>query len=395
MFSGAYGARRIHRDLREEDKVRAGQERVARPMRQAEIGAGVVVGWSMANHLRTELVPTVLFVRFQPTRHVEKWTHRAWSAMKTSMKFWWFFLCCVAFAAALTACKSGEPAPTEDVADVETTAAADESANARATPEDKPAGKPEIPAPPDVAAVPKDAERSESGLAWKVLQEGEGKIRPIRYDTVTLSYTGWTPDGRMFASAPKIRGKVEDLVPGWTEGVQLMLPGEKRRFWIPGKLAYGEANGDDRSVRPEQPRGMVVFDIELIDFQRNPVPARATPEDVAEIPKDAKKSKSGLAWRVLRKGTGKEHPTATSTVSVHYAGWTTDGKMFDTSLALMGKPATFALSDAMPGWQEGVQMMVVGEVRRLWIPENLAYAGRPSAPRGMLVYDVQLVGFQD
>jgi len=306
------------------------------------------------------------------------------------MKSSWTFLCCVVLAAALTACKSSAPAPTEDDPEAEATAAADESAN----PETTPAAKPDIPAPPDVGAVPKDAERSESGLAWKVLQEGEGKIRPSRYDTVILSYTGWTPDGRMFGSSPKIRGKLEDLVPGWIEGVQLMLPGEKRRFWIPGKLAYGEAKVDDANVRPDRPKGMVVFDIELVEFKQNPRPPRETPEDVAEIPKNAKKSKSGLAWRVLKEGSGTERPTATSKVFVNYAGWRTDGKMFDTSLAL-GKPASFVLGESMPGWQEGIQMMVVGETRRLWIPENLAYAGQPDRPRGMLVYDIQLVGFKN
>jgi len=296
------------------------------------------------------------------------------------MKSSWTFLCCVVLAAALTACKSGSPAATEG--DSEAEATADESA------------KPDIPAPPDVGAVPKDAERSESGLAWKVLQEGEGRKRPSRYDTVTLSYTGWTTDGRMFASTPKLRGKLEDLVPGWIEGVQLMLPGEKRRFWIPGKLAYGEAKVDDANVRPDRPKGMVVFDIELIELKQGPRPPRETPEDVAEIPKNAKKSKSGLAWRVLHKGTGKKNPSATSTVFANYAGWTTDGKMFDTSLAL-GKPRGIALGDAIPGWQEGLQMMVVGETRRFWIPENLAYAGQPGLPRGMLVYDIQLVHFED
>lgn len=46
-----------------------------------------------------------------------------------------------------------------------------------------------------------------------------------------------------------------------------MLPGEKRRFWIPGKLAYGDADRDDAKVRPDQPRGMVVYDIHLLDFE--------------------------------------------------------------------------------------------------------------------------------
>jgi len=317
------------------------------------------------------------------------------------MKFSWTLLCCVVLAAALTACKSSAPAPSEGDSEVETeaTVAADESAK----PETTPVEMPDTPAPPDVAAVPKDAEKSESGLAWKVLQEGEGDKRPDRYDIVTMNYTGWTPDGQMFLSSQKPgskrRGTLQEFIRGWIEGVQLMLPGEKRRFWIPGKLAYGEAdrgaaNRDDAEARPDQPRGMVVFDIELVEFVRGPRPPRETPEDVAEIPKNAKKSKSGLAWRVLQHGTGMGRPTATSRVTVNYAAWTTDGKMFETSIVL-GRPASFILETAIPGLQEGLQMMVTGELRRLWIPENLAFAGEPGRPRGMVVYDISLLDFKN
>ena len=83
-------------------------------------------------------------------------------------------------------------------------------------------------------------------------------------------------------------------------------------------------------------------------------------------------------------------PTASSTVSVHYSGWTTDGRLFDSS-ATRGRPATFPLSGVIAGWTEGVQRMVVGEKRRFWIPESLAYQGRPGAPQGMLVFDVELL----
>ena len=68
--------------------------------------------------------------------------------------------------------------------------------------------------------------------------------------------------------------------------------------------------------------------------------------------------------------------------------------MFDSSQR-RGRPATFPLNGVIPGWTEGVQLMVVGEKRRLWIPEELAYAGRPGAPQGMLVFDVELLEILD
>jgi peptidylprolyl isomerase len=125
--------------------------------------------------------------------------------------------------------------------------------------EEKP---PDIPAPPDVAAPPADAVKTASGLASKVLQPGNTNIRPNAHSTVTVNYTGWTTDGRMFDSSV-VRGEplvhaLDGLIPGWIEGVQLMVVGEKRRFWIPGALAY------DNIPDPNAPKGTLVFDIELL-----------------------------------------------------------------------------------------------------------------------------------
>lgn len=116
------------------------------------------------------------------------------------------------------------------------------------------------------------------------------------------------------------------------------------------------------------------------------------PDDVAAAPADAETTASGLASRVLQAGTGAAHPGPTSNVTVHYTGWTTDGRMFDSSVA-RGQPSTFPLDGVIRGWTEGLQLMVVGEKRRFWIPEELAYGGRRE-PRGMLVFDVELIAIQ-
>ncbi len=126
-------------------------------------------------------------------------------------------------------------------------------------------------------------------------------------------------------------------------------------------------------------------------------PAFATnipaPADVASAPKDAIVSPTGLASKVLTPGTGTAHPNAMSQVTVHYTGWTTDGKMFDSSVT-RGEPITFGLNQVIPGWTEGVQLMVVGEKRRLWIPVNLAYNNKPGFPAGTLVFDVELLAIK-
>jgi peptidylprolyl isomerase len=114
------------------------------------------------------------------------------------------------------------------------------------------------------------------------------------------------------------------------------------------------------------------------------------PPDVAAAPADAARTPTNLASKVLQPGTGTRHPRPNSRVLVHYTGWTTDGKMFDSSVA-RGEPIAFGLDEVIAGWTEGVQMMVEGEKRRFWIPARLAYEGQPSKPQGMLVFDIELV----
>lgn len=355
---------------------------------------------------------------------------------------------------------------------------------------------PETPA--DVAAAPADSTKTESGLASKVLQAGSGNEKPIAADTVTVHYSGWTTDGKMFDSSVE-RGEptsfpLGQVIAGWTEGVQLMAIGEKRRFWIPEDLAYGpvvegsgrpggmlcfdvellaikaaskppadtektaggvaykiikegsgekpgaddvvifhftastmdgevmqdtrkeqsppsipldkmpaalaeilaEMNvGEQRQAwlpEPQAPGGFIVGDLELLSFKQAP-PAPAVPEDVAEAPADAEKTKSGLAFKMLSEGAGDAKPKASDTVKVHYSGWTTDGEMFDSSV-VRGEPTEFPLNGVIRGWTEGVQLMVAGEKRRFWIPADLAYgpavpgSGRPG---GLLVFDIELL----
>ena len=123
-----------------------------------------------------------------------------------------------------------------------------------------PAAKAAIAAPPDVAAAPADAVRTSTNLASRVLVPGTGTRHPRPNSMVTVHYTGWTTDGVMVDSSV-VRGEpstfgLDEVIAGWTEGLQLMVEGEKRRFWIPARMAYEGA--------PGKPQGMLVFDIELI-----------------------------------------------------------------------------------------------------------------------------------
>jgi len=114
------------------------------------------------------------------------------------------------------------------------------------------------------------------------------------------------------------------------------------------------------------------------------------PPDVAAPPADELKTPSGLASKMLRVGLGRDHPGPHSQVLVNYTGWTTDGKMFDSSIK-NGSPLQFGVDEVIPGWTEGLQLMVPGEKRRFWIPSKLAYNNAPGMPQGMLVFDVELL----
>src|SRR4029450_9063452 len=137
-----------------------------------------------------------------------------------------------------------------------------------------------IPAPTDVAAPPPDPTKTASGLATKVLTPSTNKDHPAKDDLVTVDYTGWTTDGKMFDSSVA-RGKLSTFGVGRADN---------RRPWIPEALAYKGQEG--------RPKGMLVFDVMLIEM-----PNRA-PSDVTAPPSDAKKTASGLAYKVLKAGNG-------------------------------------------------------------------------------------------
>jgi FKBP-type peptidyl-prolyl cis-trans isomerase len=244
-----------------------------------------------------------------------------------------------------------------------------------------------IPAPPDVAAAPADAQKTKSGLASKVLKKGTGTEHPLETDKVKVHYTGWNKKGEMFDSSVTRGSPAEfplnGVIKGWTEGVQLMVVGEKRRFWIPSALAYGDSG---------RVAGDLTFDVELLEIKKTPKPP-AVPEDVKAAPANAKATASGLKYRVLTPGKGDKMPTDTNTVSVHYSGWTTDGKMFDSSVT-RGEPAEFPVTGVIKGWTEMLKLMTPGQKVRAWIPGSLAYGDtptRPGAPAGMLVFDIELL----
>jgi peptidylprolyl isomerase len=249
------------------------------------------------------------------------------------------------------------------------------------------------PVPTDVAAPPADAEREPSGVARKILARGSGTERPPAESWVDLHYAGWERNGHQFegTNAGGIAGRypLKELAPGLSEEVAQMVVGDKRRIWVPAALAYGK-----RENYVNAPKGDMTFDVELTRI----VPYPAVPPDIKAPPKDAKKTKSGLAYLVLKKGTGKRHPTDETRALVYYAAWTPDGHMFQCSLA-GGDDVHVRVKKLPPGWREAMQLMVEGDKWRLWLPGKLAFGdlapGQEAMPfgppPGPVVFDVELL----
>jgi len=244
-------------------------------------------------------------------------------------------------------------------------------------------------APADVAAAPADAVATASGLKSKVLKAGDGTEKPRSFDTVTVHYTGWTTDGKMFDSSEK-RGQpasfpLNGVIKGWTEGLQLMVANEKRRFWIPADLAYGENPGGGR------PGGLLVFDVELLSIKKGVEPPKA-PEALT-APEGATKTESGIAYEITKEGEG-ETPGASDVVTLHFAGWSSEGNFLESSKA-QGQPVTFPADKVFPGFSEIVQLMKKGEERRVWMPGKLAGPFERGAGKdGNLVFEFELVSFE-
>lgn len=237
--------------------------------------------------------------------------------------------------------------------------------------------------------IPTDAIKLDNGIAYKIVKTDPNARKLNGNDFVTIEYAGWTQaDGKRFYSSAEsepTNGFINEF-PYWKSVLLNAHEGDVVQMWLPEEL------GKKHIIKGKKLNGALIFELTVVKSIVMP----KTPEDVAAPPADAIKTASGLASKVLQPGTGTEHPAADSIVRINYSGWTTDGNIFDSSIP-RGQAAEFPLDDdddVIAGWTEGIQLMVVGEKRRFWIPEELAYEGEEGKPQGMLVFDVELLDFR-
>ena len=225
-------------------------------------------------------------------------------------------------------------------------------AAAPATPPPPPA--PPAPAPGDLpgpsrregAARRRREDPERPRLQGAAARHGQGQARRRRTRSRSTTRAGpptATCSTARSSAASRRASRVGGVIKGWTEGLQLMVVGEKRRFWIPADLAYGESPGGGR------PSGMLVFDVELLGITSPPKAARGRRRARPRTPRrPSRASPTACSRRAPARSTRRP----SNTVEVHYSGWTTDGKMFDSSVA-RGQPATLPAERRDPGLDRG------------------------------------------
>lgn len=228
-----------------------------------------------------------------------------------------------------------------------------------------------------------DATRSNTGLYYIIDEEGEGAEITASSD-VSVRYKGYYTNGTILDQNTDngLSINLQQVIPGWTEGLQYFREGGSGMLLIPSHLAYGSNNYNG------VPGGSVlIFDIEVIDWDVE------NKEEILDYTSsnnlNATESDTGLFYVIDEPGTGAQ-PLESSNVTVAYKGYFTDDTVFDESDA---DGISFNLNGVIPGWTEGIQYFKEGGSGTLLVPSSLAYGrfGNQTVPGGaVLIFDVNL-----
>lgn len=301
------------------------------------------------------------------------------------MKTFSLFYYCFGFIFLFTGCAGNDP---EEVQQYQTQGASDSVDQSKEYVKEKAAGDAFL----TKNKLRKEVKCTPSGLQYEVLKEGKGP-KPNVESTVKVHYTGYLTNGSKFESSldqgQPVEFSLNQVIKGWTEGVQLMTIGSKYKFYIPTELAY-----DQQSNEKIKAGSALIFEIELLEIKESEKTKGIKFLEQNKTKPGVKVTSSGLQYEIIKSTTGKK-PKASDKVKVHYTGKLLDGKTFDSSVD-RGQPAEFMLNEVIPGWTEGLQLMSIGSKYKFYIPSELAYGdhaqpGSPIGPGSTLVFDVELL----
>jgi FKBP-type peptidyl-prolyl cis-trans isomerase FkpA len=261
---------------------------------------------------------------------------------------------------------------------------------------------------------------TETGLKYQLHDQNKDGRKPKIGDVVTFhlivknskdsvlsdTYKGGQPQ-QMMLQVPPFKGSFE-------EGMAMLAKGDSASFFVNADSLFTRMG---QQVPPIIAKGSdIKFTVKIVDVQNEQEFQKAmTEKQKGQTAADAKivddyctkkgikatKTKSGLAYAVLKEGNGAK-PAAGDVVSVHYVGKLTNDKEFDSSYRnpqAGGKPVDFPIGvgQVIPGWDEGVMNMTKGSKHLLVIPSNLGYGPQPQATipaNSVLVFEVELIDFK-
>ena len=234
----------------------------------------------------------------------------------------------------------------------------------------------------------------EDSLSYVIIEKGEGESAKYN-DMVSMQYSGYFIDWRKFDSSHDNGDKPFEVIlgrhrviDGWDKGILGMKVGEKRRLYIPYKLAYGE-NGHP----PIPPKTDLIFDVELVNIETINYPVFDL------VGKDTVTMDNGVKYIVAKKTDGKKVKPH-DVVSIEYIGRFTNNRVFDSSFD-RGDSLTFEVADqkVIKGLDYGMMEMRIGEEVRFIIPYKLAYGENGREPiipaKSDLIFDVRLLSKKD
>lgn len=226
-----------------------------------------------------------------------------------------------------------------------------------------------------------------SGLQYAITYEGDGALVE-KGDQVFVHYSGKLEDGTVFDSSYERGDPISfklgsgQVIAGWEEGINYMRKGGKAIFKIPPQLAYGE-----NAIGPIPANATLTFNVELVDIIKPAAPLDS--EGLEPI-----LSEGGVKVFVIRNGNGR-NLEPNMRVKLHYKGFLENDTLFDSSYD-RGQPIEFVIGRGMviPGLEEGVEKLKVGDQAKIWIPYALAYGDRGRGPipsQANLIFDVEVL----